>query len=268
MASVFFLYLKLIERSPNFLFPFLANLRSLLVADNLRWGLKGKLCWVTEDQVTWFFSGKSRGVKLFKNGIRKRSLSLGEQYLLHKLEFKDGDFVVDCGANWGDLFHYFTLMNVKIEYIGIEPSCEDFCALRRNISSGTIINAAASNRIGVEKLYLLTKSADSSLIIPAGWEGQYEEVEAVRIDSIDTLSSVGNIKLMKIEAEGFEPEVICGASGILDKVDFVTCDMGPERGEKKESTLVFVNEVLTKNGFRLIDFNHTRTIGLFERVRG
>ena len=38
------------------------------------------------------------------------------------------------------------------------------------------------------------------------------------------------IKLLKVEAEGAEPEVLLGTAKILKRIEFISVDCGPERG--------------------------------------
>ena len=45
------------------------------------------------------------------------------------------------------------------------------------------------------------------------------------------------IKLLKLQAEGAEPEVSKGSLNSLKNIKFITADLGPERGLNQESTL-------------------------------
>ena len=74
------------------------------------------------------------------------------------------------------------------------------------------------------------------------------------------------IKLIKIEAEGAEPEVVYGLKNQLKKIQYIVIDVGYERGNSQESTLVDCTNYLLKNNFRLIDFNSktSRVIVMFK----
>ena len=50
-------------------------------------------------------------------------------------------------------------------------------------------------------------------------------------------SKLGKIKLLKLEAEGYEPEILLGANKILDKIEYIAIDGGYERGKNSEETL-------------------------------
>ena len=72
------------------------------------------------------------------------------------------------------------------------------------------------------------------------------------------------IKLFKIDAEGFEPEVIEGSLNTLPKINYIAVDYGYERGKNENSTIVQVNEILYSQNFELVEFSEHRLIGLYE----
>lgn len=49
----------------------------------------------------------------------------------------------------------------------------------------------------------------------------------------------------------------------LKKIKYISVDVGPERGPENHKTISDVNEILIKNGFKLIDLNNKRFILLF-----
>jgi hypothetical protein len=74
------------------------------------------------------------------------------------------------------------------------------------------------------------------------------------------------IKLLKIDAEGFEPEVLEGGLRTLQKVKYVSVDVSFERGILKESTLVPVLNLMLKNDFKVSKMNHERMAILFRNL--
>ena len=72
------------------------------------------------------------------------------------------------------------------------------------------------------------------------------------------------IKLLKIDAEGAEPEILMGASKLLNKIKYITVDVGPERGLLQESTDKETTEFLLNNDFTLLYENRERQTILFE----
>ena len=76
------------------------------------------------------------------------------------------------------------------------------------------------------------------------------------------------IKLLKIEAEGAEPQVIRGCSGILDRTEFISADLGFERGVLRDSTFIPVTNFLLSHGFELMAMNFDRLTALYKRKSG
>ena len=89
-------------------------------------------------------------------------------------------------------------------------------------------------------------------------------VESKTLDSFDFKQ---RIKLLKIDAEGFEPEVLEGSFNTLKNVEFVSVDFGAERGVNQETTLVDVNNILLDANFSLIEFSKHRLIGLYKNMK-
>ena len=55
-----------------------------------------------------------------------------------------------------------------------------------------------------------------------------------------------------------------GCEEILNNIQYISVDLGPERGVKKECTLVEVTNLLVSKGFKLIDFKYSRSVILFK----
>ena len=52
-------------------------------------------------------------ILLYKSSIKKRLIKLGNDYHLENVTFADGDVVVDCGANIGEIEMYFKKIQKK-----------------------------------------------------------------------------------------------------------------------------------------------------------
>jgi FkbM family methyltransferase len=181
------------------------------------------------------------------HGVEYKGNVIGEHYFLNQISFSDGDIVVDCGAYNGDLKQYFINLGVKIEYIGYEPSVADFKCLEKNVFPSTVFN------IGLWKLkadldfFNSTLGADSSFIQPK----TYTEIQKIKVDRLDNLIT-SKIKLLKVEAEGCEPEVIMGCEKIFQNIDYIAADLGFERGALEENTFPAFINILLNNGFEVV----------------
>jgi len=168
--------------------------------------------------------------------------TLFKTYCLDEIEFSDGDTIVDCGANVGELNFSFYYKKININYIGIEPDIETFLCLEKNKIrlEDTIHNFALSDELGKRDLYLDSLGGNSSL--------EYFGIETKQTTEIKTLDSLdikNKIKLFKVEAEGHEPEVLKGSVSSFKNIDYISVDFGYERGIDQDSTIKSVNEILT-----------------------
>ena len=94
-------------------------------------------------------------------------------------------------------------------------------------------------------------------------------IKSIKTTTLNTivnryLKPIDRIKLVKLEAEGAEPEILMGAMSIIDRIDYIVADIGPERGVKSESTLIEVLDILQKNNFEATKFGYNRGILLFK----
>ena len=75
---------------------------------------------------------------------------------------------------------------------------------------------------------------------------------------------LGKVKLLKLEAEGAEPEILLGAGDALKQVEYISADLGPERGLSQETTAATVINFLLARDFRLVDVFAERLVFLFK----
>lgn len=196
----------------------------------------------------------------YKFGLGNRANEIGQTYLLNLIKFKNGDLIVDCGANMGDLYLYFKKNKIDIRYIAFEPSPKDFECLKRNIpATQRTYNLGLWDFSDSINFYVSSAGADSSFIRPT----KFDEIINVKTERLDNLVSQ-KIKLLKVEAEGGEPEVLRGCTNILKNIEYISVDAGPERGVKAESTLEYVINYCLSNNFELIKLTHNRVIALFK----
>lgn len=198
-----------------------------------------------------------------KRGIVRRTEMMGETYFLPQIDFKAGDVVVDCGANVGELKYYFLENDLAVEYVGIEPSPLEYRCLEVNAAPSATYNVGLWDSDGSLAFYVSSQMADSSLIEPP----QYDEVITVPTKRLDSLLNHSAIKLLKLEAEGAEPEAIAGCEGLLDRIEYVSADLGFERGVGQTSTLGAVTNYLLKRGFEIVANGKKRLTVLYRNTR-
>lgn len=245
---------------------FRSSSASILPSDNaaVRFGLNTELgLHFAED-----LDGKSRvyvahqkRLALYKHGIMHRQNWILRDYRLPENLIRENDVVIDIGANAGEL-GIWTLRN-RGQYIAFEPDPSAFLAMSNNTPTGKIFDVALSDENGSVDFYLNTAEADSSLFPPDRIQDTIT-VRKVTLDSFfEEIGSPSTIRLLKVEAEGMEPEVLTGAINTLGAVEYVAVDAGPERGG--ENTVPGVFNILSSAGFEVIDCFLLRGTFLFRK---
>ncbi|QKK02920.1 MAG: FkbM family methyltransferase [Pseudomonadota bacterium] len=206
----------------------------------------------------------------FRRGIENRLDTLAVEYLVPQCTIKEGDIVIDIGANIGEFTRY-CCEHRGARVVAIEPENACEAALRINLKGLDAIysNEALWCEDAELLLYHSHASNDTTLIEPV----TYDFSETIRVVTLDGLMSrldtgweqpIDTIKLVKIEAEGAEPEIIAGGSATLARTHYVAVDCGPERGLKQESTLLPVVNALLRLGFRFVGFRARRMVVLMK----
>lgn len=190
------------------------------------------------------------------------------EYLVSDDLIRPGDVVVDCGANIGEFS--ISIRKAGGTAVALEPDVIEMAALTKNatVFGGiTCLPYALWNEDTELEFFDANDTGDSSLFDPGKSNGSTR----VQARKLDTLQAEGllpvQIRLVKVEAEGAEPEIIYGGREMLRGVDYVTVDMGPERGLRQENTVAEVVNALSALDFELVRFGTARIVGLFRAKR-
>ena len=208
---------------------------------------------------------KNRTLKYLKS-LDFRFNQLAIDYLIDEIAFEKNDIVIDIGANIGELNLFLNSKDLDINYHAFEPAPREFQLLKLN---NTFRNCKFYN-IGLwhEKkeleYFVSSKDANSSLIAPP----DYDYSIKINVDVLDNFNFRNKIKLIKLDSEGCEPEVLKGSIETLKITEYVSVDTGFERGINQDNTINEVKEILTKYNFEIIKSNYEdRIIYLFKNKR-
>lgn len=240
----------------------LINAKSVLVGKSHRvYFLKGGLCLATDKKGDEVFFARLNRHNRYKRGVMVGIDMLAEQYSLDQIVPDKGGLLIDCGANIGELAVWARKNSLK--YIGFEPEKnESKCVDLNADDDAKVYRKALWNENDRLVMHSMPNSGDSSVFDMGGAEGSFE-IDAVRLDSVVSLNQVEGVVILKVEAEGAEPEVLEGALGILQRVDYVTVDCGPERGKNQDYTFMDVNRTLVEQGFNLCVVKFDRVTALY-----
>ena len=223
---------------------------------NISFGFNRKkdLFYIKESSDKHYFSNKLRGFNLYSGGLVYRSNQISESYRLNKIIFKFEDIVIDCGSNYGDLWLYLKNKINICNYYTFEPGINEFKALIENVSNAKNYNLGLGECNSIKKFFLNEENADSSIIEPI----EYQRIEEIKITSLNSFlinNQLEKIKLLKLEAEGYEPEILLGADKVLNKIEYIALDGGNERGKDLKETLSTQLNLLLKNNFEIIEID-------------
>ena len=177
---------------------------------------------------------------------------------------RPGDLFVDVGAHWG----FFSLLAAShpaggIEVVAFEPDLINATVLTENVGRNrltgavTVVCAACGNKNELAPLVLNTTMGHSirGIGLAAAARGFSKWVPVVTLDG--ALANLGKAEprrlILKIDAEGFEPNVIVGAQALLaaGRVALIIWECGPAFAEGLGRTaMVQMTALLSDCGFR------------------
>jgi len=242
------------------------NLIFILTNNSLRFKVNEDhtYLFITDNEHELYISQKERSWFYFIS-IKNRFKSLGEMYFFDKVQFGNNDIIIDCGANIGEIYNTLKLFtDNNFYYYGFEPVQSEFELVQLNTINQISRPLALYDKNEFKKLYTYTAGADSTLL----QDDRYHDgglVECIRLDSLDELAGK-KIKLLKLEAEGAEMEVLIGSDNILENIEYISADVGFELNQGKESNEAEVIEYLLAKNFIKVASN-ARHVNLFKNQK-
>ncbi len=189
-------------------------------------------------------------------GIEERIKTIFMEYCLDQLPDLPQGHIVDIGSNIGEFSLAVNMKYPGRKYIRFEPSETENSASKINLRGidEILVNQPLWSHSVELNFYNKNESGDSSLFQPDKKAKSIKLVSTTLDDSLSLLN-VESVALLKLEAEGAEPEILLGAKKTLSKTWFITADLGPERGLDQARTFDKVSELLGLNNFELIGRN-------------
>jgi FkbM family methyltransferase len=215
---------------------------------------------VTHDNHKIFFQSAIR-INRFIKGFEHAGRRMWNRYKIDEL-LRDIEprTIIDIGANIGEFSYYADkkyLGRVKIFAFDPDPITKQ-CFENNLVGIDATFNLVAlSNKLGEEDFYLKTDSADSSLHKPNGVSVKIK-TKIVTLDSFFNNLEIEQPVLLKMDAEGHEPEVLLGGITTLKRINWVSIDAGLERYGK--STSIEVARILVEQGFSEVDISDTHLV--------
>ena len=193
--------------------------------------------------------------KLYKNffeNFLSLEVKTTENYIIKNFIWKKFGGIIDIGAHKGDKTKVILKFYPKDNYYLFEPFNNYYQILRekfKNKKNIQIFKKGVSDKIDVKNFY-----TSENIIHAEGFslnKNKYlEKVEKIRVINLDSINFHEKIKLIKIDAEGHEPEILIGASNLILK------DKPVLLIETSNYTHRRINEILLKFNYILLIYEY------------
>jgi FkbM family methyltransferase len=204
----------------------------------------------------------------YSNGVGQFLDSLHGSYLLDRVPLRPSDWVLDCGANVGEVSLALLRREPSLNIVAVEPEALEADCADLNLYQGRprTVRGVLWHEETTLKFYSAAATADSSTIEPPKYDS-VREISATTVDALLNRMQCQRLRLLKLEAEGAEPEILQGAMGSLERIDYIAADLGPERGVRQEETATPVINLLLAQGFEIVSMRFDRVVVLFRNRR-
>jgi FkbM family methyltransferase len=215
-----------------------------------------------------------------KNGIRSLAGSVGIEvrrssvYTSQRLRYRQlfstikTDLVIDVGANVGQFGHLCRAAGYMGEIISFEAASGAHAELVRAATGDERWSVAERMALGAEageaEIHIAGNSYSSSLLpmleshLHAEPESKYvgtEKVQMKRLDDALGTLAAGRRIYLKMDVQGYEAQVLRGASGVLQQTAAVQMEMSLTPLYAGETLLLGMCAEMTRLGFTVWDLD-------------
>jgi FkbM family methyltransferase len=150
-----------------------------------------------------------------------------DDYRLRDMCFGEGDVVIDIGAHIGLFSMYLAKRWPALKVLSFEPFPVNFRNCAENLQLNGVTNVVLSPKAITNDNRLLNMATDphnsggaSAVVKTFESNGIVTDLTSMTLDEVFLAHEIGRCKLMKIDCEGMEYEILLGAR-VLDKVDYL-----------------------------------------------
>lgn len=251
----YFRYILIISK----IFSFFGNTYSLKSKTQPSRALPTKNIWIIEGTDRPLKIQSQYRISRFLKGFLNAGKRQWDRYGLTELVGTQlPDALIDVGANIGEVSFYANRLGIK-RVIAVDPDPIASECLEFNLQDTQIeIDFRAFGETNSKvTFYSQAQSADSSLFKPMG-DFIEVEVQSITLDAFLSEKSLNGDILFKMDAEGFEPEILKSGRNALTKIKWAAIDAGAERGN--QTTVDEVVQILSEAGFDLVNVSATNIV--------
>jgi FkbM family methyltransferase len=150
-----------------------------------------------------------------------------DDYRLRDMRFGEGDVVIDIGAHVGLFSIYLAKRWPALKVFAFEPFPANFRNCAENLQINSVTNVVLSPKAITNDSRLLSMATDphnsggaSAVVKTFESNGIATDLASMTLDEVFLAHEIGRCKLMKIDCEGMEYEILLGAR-VLDKVEYL-----------------------------------------------
>jgi len=177
--------------------------------------------------------------------------------------------VVDVGANVGEWTATVLDLTSPARVLCVEPDPKLVPILRRRFVQFPMVEVcetALGSSIGLAEFNLMANPVLNSLRQPAASMSnlfpesfQIKERIQVKLCTLDTLTlTLPQISILKIDAQGFEREILLGGAETLRKTEYVLLEVNFRPHYEKEASFTELNACMQKNGFCISNYSEPK----------
>jgi len=214
------------------------------------------------------FSRRVALAKALSSRRRKQLVTSGIELLPPRLRGKM-EYVIDVGANAGQFLTSFLSVLDAEEIDAFEPNPDVYGKLQKTIRSSRLEgkvrlhNVALGSETGSLELNVTSDSDFSSLLTPKSeLERRFGEPVgvvkriAVPVKRLDDCAKSKPVDLLKIDVQGFERQVIAGATQLLSRTKAILMEVSFKHYYEGDSHFTDIERLLSdQHDFRLYNFS-------------
>lgn len=171
--------------------------------------------------------------------------------------------VIHIGAHFGEEHDLYKSLAIK-NIVYFEPVKKTFEVLSEKIKDAKLFNYALGNENKIIDMYIEKKDmyGCSSILRPSEnyADDIFEGKQQVEMKRLDDCMLDGEFNFLNIDTQGYELEVLKGATLTLEKIDYIMCEVNRITANKKldyynASLVEDVSFYLEQRGFKMLEVN-------------
>jgi len=150
-----------------------------------------------------------------------------DDYHLRQMHFNEGDVVVDIGAHVGLFSIYLAKRHPFLKVFAFEPFPANFRNCVENLRLNNVENVVLSPKAIANESRLLNMATDpgnsggaSAVVRAFESNGIVRDIPSIALDEVFSLHKIDRCKLLKIDCEGMEYEILSGTR-VFDTVEYL-----------------------------------------------